>query len=48
MKEVNSMAAGITEIVAVYCRVSSEDQAERGTIDVQKDFAKSYIKLYTV
>ena len=42
------MAAGITEIVAVYCRVSSEDQAERGTIDVQKDFAKSYIELYNL
>ena len=35
-----------TEKVAVYCRVSSDDQAERGTIDVQKDFAKNYIELY--
>ncbi len=40
------MVTGITEIVAVYCRVSSEDQAERGTIDVQKVFAKNYIDLY--
>ena len=32
--------------VAVYCRVSSEDQAERGTIDVQKDFALQYTTLY--
>jgi site-specific DNA recombinase len=40
------MDAGITEKVAVYCRVSSEDQAERGTIEVQKDFAKNYIGLY--
>ncbi|SDC33600.1 site-specific DNA recombinase [Succiniclasticum ruminis] len=32
--------------VAVYCRVSSDDQAERGTIDVQRDFAKNYIELY--
>ena len=36
------------EKVAVYCRVSSEDQAERGTIDVQKDFAQNYIKLYSL
>lgn len=35
-----------TEKVAVYCRVSSDDQAERGTIDVQKDFARNYIELY--
>ena len=34
------------EKVAVYCRVSSEDQAERGTIDVQKQFAANYISLY--
>ena len=34
------------EKVAVYCRVSSEDQAERSTIDVQKEFAANYIKLY--
>lgn len=30
----------------MYCRVSSEDQAERSTIDVQKEFAANYIKLY--
>ena len=35
-----------TEKVAIYCRVSSDDQAERGTIDVQKEFAKNYIELY--
>ena len=32
--------------VAVYCRVSSEDQAERGTIEIQKDFAAKYVNLY--
>ena len=40
------METTTTVKVAVYCRVSSEDQAERGTIDVQKDFAKNYIALY--
>lgn len=42
------MDTGKAEKVAVYCRVSSEDQAERGTIDMQKDFAKSYISLYSL
>lgn len=37
-----------TEKVAIYCRVSSEDQAERGTIEVQKDFAGNYIGLYNL
>ena len=40
------METTTTVKVAVYCRVSSEDQAERGTINVQKDFAKNYIELY--
>lgn len=34
--------------VAVYCRVSSEDQAERGTIEIQKDFAAKYVSLYNL
>ena len=34
--------------VAVYCRVSSEDQAERGTIEIQKDFAAKYVNLYNL
>lgn len=32
--------------VAVYCRVSSEEQAERGTIEIQKEFAAKYTDLY--
>lgn len=32
--------------VAVYCRVSSEEQAERGTIEIQKEFAAKYVDLY--
>lgn len=32
--------------VAVYCRVSSEEQAERGTIEIQKEFAVKYVDLY--
>ena len=33
-------------IIAVYCRVSSEDQADRGTIEIQKEFAAKYVNLY--
>ena len=31
--------------VAVYCRVSSEEQAERGTIEIQKEFAAKYVMM---
>ena len=34
--------------VAVYCRVSTEDQAESGTIENQVQFAKSYCELYGI
>ena len=37
-----------TEKIAVYCRVSSEDQADRGTIEVQKDCAVKYIDMKNV
>ncbi|MDW7673942.1 MAG: recombinase family protein [Bacillota bacterium] len=33
---------------AIYCRVSSEEQAERGTIDSQIDYAKKYMDLHSV
>src|SRR6266567_6861309 len=32
--------------VALYMRVSSEDQADRGTIDAQRDFLRQYASLY--
>jgi len=32
--------------VALYMRVSSEDQAERGTIDAQRDFLRGFTRLY--
>lgn len=32
--------------VALYIRVSSEDQAERGTIGTQRDFLRSFAQLY--
>jgi hypothetical protein len=32
--------------VALYTRVSSEDQAERGTITTQRDFLRSFAQLY--
>lgn len=35
-------------IIAVYCRVSSEDQADRGTIEIQKEFAAKYVNLYNL
>lgn len=35
-------------IIAIYCRVSSEDQAERGTIEIQKEFAAKYVNLYNL
>ncbi|KUK63705.1 MAG: Putative ATPase with chaperone activity [Desulfotomaculum sp. 46_80] len=32
---------------AVYCRVSSEEQAEKGTIESQVEYAKKYLDLYS-
>src|SRR5919201_3203645 len=32
--------------VALYARVSSEDQAERGSIDNQRDFLRKFTQLY--
>src|SRR2546422_6472134 len=32
--------------VALYMRVSSEDQADRGTIDAQRDFLRQFANLY--
>lgn len=34
--------------VAAYCRVSSEDQAERQTIDAQRDFLARYVDLHQI
>ncbi|MEN3012859.1 MAG: recombinase family protein [Dictyoglomus thermophilum] len=34
--------------VAIYCRVSSEDQAEKKTIENQIDFAKKYCELHNL
>lgn len=33
------------EIVAVYCRVSSDEQSEKGTIENQKEYAEKYVRL---
>lgn len=33
------------EIVAVYCRVSSDEQTEKGTIETQPIYAKKYVDL---
>jgi len=35
-----------TAQVALYMRVSSEDQADRGTIDAQRDFLRQFASLY--
>ena len=35
-----------TAQVALYMRVSSEDQAERGTIEAQRDFLRQFATLY--
>src|SRR5579859_3507743 len=32
--------------VSLYCRVSTEDQSERGTIDSQIEFLRTYSRLY--
>ncbi len=34
--------------VALYCRVSSEDQAERGTVEAQRKFLQDYARLYSL
>jgi site-specific DNA recombinase len=34
--------------VALYMRVSSEDQAERGTIQAQRDFLRNFVQLYSL
>ncbi len=33
--------------IAVYCRVSSEEQAEKGTIESQVEYTKKYLDLYS-
>ena len=35
-------------MIAIYCRVSSDEQADRGTIDNQKQFAEQYCKLHNL
>lgn len=35
-------------VAAFYCRVSSDQQAERGTIEAQVDYAKTYAKLHEI
>lgn len=35
-------------MIAIYCRVSSDEQADRGTIDNQKQFAEQYCKLHSL
>jgi hypothetical protein len=34
--------------VALYLRVSTEDQADRGTIGSQRDFLNNFVKLYNL
>ena len=34
--------------VALYCRVSTDEQATQGTIDTQKDFLREYARLYNL
>jgi len=45
-REVN--ATSVSTKVAAYCRVSTEDQAERETVQNQVEFAKSYCELYDI
>lgn len=33
------------EVVAVYCRVSSDEQTEKGTIENQRKYAEKYVDL---
>ena len=42
----NKILEGVCMNIAVYCRVSSEDQAERGTIESQVEFATKYCDLH--
>ena len=44
----DSLAQSGARWVALYARVSSEDQADRGTIDAQRDFLRNYVGLYTL
>jgi site-specific DNA recombinase len=41
-------ATCVSTKVAAYCRVSTEDQAERETVQNQVEFAKSYCELYDI
>jgi hypothetical protein len=41
-------AVAAVQHVALYMRVSSEDQAERGTIHAQRDFLRQFAQLYTL
>jgi site-specific DNA recombinase len=45
-KKQSSSASPLPPQVALYMRVSSEDQAERGTIDAQRDFLRGFTRLY--
>src|SRR5215510_8324747 len=46
-QEASSTAHTITPTgVALYTRVSTEDQAERSTIQAQRDFLRSFAQLY--
>src|SRR3712207_1860039 len=42
----NSLPNAAPQRVALYARVSTEDQAERGTVQAQLDFLRSYVGLY--
>jgi DNA invertase Pin-like site-specific DNA recombinase len=39
-------ASEATEQIALYLRVSSEEQRERETIDIQREFLEQYCRLY--
>jgi site-specific DNA recombinase len=39
-------SSGATEQVALYLRVSSEEQRDRETIEIQRDFLEQYRNLY--
>src|SRR5262252_6251807 len=45
-KKQASPAVLLPEKVALYMRVSSEEQAERGTIEAQRDFLRQFTRLY--
>jgi len=44
-KKQSRTAPPLSPKVALYMRVSSEDQAERGTIDAQGDFLRRFTRL---